>query len=222
VEFFFDILRAPWDAINWLTDELFLFLSDLFDRFGTRIVFIAALMEATVGMGVVFPGVALMFLGGAYAADDPSKLLFVFLLAVVGTIIGDTLSYVMGRKGAHLLHQTRLSPSLRAGEAMMTGRTLWLIPFYHLASITRAIGPFGSGAVRVPLNTWMPLDYLGAVISNLIWVGAGALFGTAVLTEDGRIEEHPALRIGLAAGAFIWFYVVQNAFAKRWSEVVKR
>ena len=68
----------------------------------------------------------------------------------------------------------------------------------------------------------MPLDYLGAVISNLIWGGAGALFGTAVLTEDGRIEEHPALRIGLAAGAFIWFYVVQNAFAKRWSEVVKR
>ena len=209
------------DGLNWLTDQIFLFLNSLFDRFGTPIVFVAAVIEATVGLGVIFPGVALMFLGGAYSVDDPPQLGLVFVLAVSGTIIGDTLSYTIGRKGGALLRGTRLGPTLRVGEALMTGRTRWLIPFYHVASITRAVGPFGAGAVRMPLRIWMPLDYLGAVISNSLWVGAGAVFGTAVLTDDGRLEEHPALRIGLAAVAFIWFYAVQGAFARRFSEMSK-
>lgn len=214
-----DWLTAPLDGINWLTDQVFLFLNGLFDRFGIPIVFVAALIEATVGLGVIFPGVALMFLGGAYAADDPSKLAIVFVIAVIGTILGDTLSYAVGRRGGELLQQTRFGPTLRAGEALMTGRTRWLIPFYHVASITRAVGPFGAGAIRLPLRIWMPLDYMGAVISNTLWVGAGAVFGTAVLTEDGRLEEHPALRIGLAGVAFIWFYVVQGLLAKRMREL---
>jgi len=222
VDFLLDLLTAPLDGINWLTDQIFLFLNGLFDRFGTPIVFVAALVEATVGLGVVFPGVALMFLGGAYAADDPALLAVVYVIAVIGTILGDTLSYAIGRRGGRLLQNTRLGPTLRAGEAMMTGRTRWLIPFYHLANITRAVGPFGAGAIRMPLRQWMPLDYLGALIANLIWVGAGAVFGTAVLTEDGRLEEHPALRIGLVVVAFVWFYVVQGAFAKRFSEMAKR
>jgi membrane protein DedA with SNARE-associated domain len=219
VDVLLDWLTAPFDFLNWLTDEIFLFLNGLFDRFGTPIVFFAALVEATVGLGVIFPGVALMFLGGAYAADDPGTLAVVWLIAVIGTILGDTLSYAIGRRGGAMLQGTRFGPTLRAGEALMTGRTRWLIPFYHVASVTRAVGPFGAGAVRMPLRIWMPLDYLGAVISNTLWVGAGALFGTAVLTEDGRLEEHPALRIGLAAVAFIWFYAVQGAFAKRMRDI---
>lgn len=217
-----DWLTAPFDGLNWLTDQIFLFLNGLFDRFGTPIVFFAALVEATVGLGVIFPGVALMFLGGAYAADDPATLAVVWVIAVVGTILGDTISYALGRRGGQLLQGTRLGPTMRAGEALMTGRTRWLIPFYHVASVTRAVGPFGAGAIRMPLRVWMPLDYLGAVISDTLWVGAGAVFGTAVLTEDGRLEEHPALRIGLAAVAFIWFYAVQGLLAKRMKEMADR
>lgn len=214
-----DLLRAPFEGINWLTDEIFLFLNSLFDRFGVPIVFFAALVEATVGLGVIFPGVALMFLGGAYSADDPAQLAVVWLIAVLGTMIGDTISYAIGYRGGRLLENTRLGPTLRAGEALMTGRTRWLIPFYHVASITRAVGPFGAGAIRMPLRIWVPLDYLGAIISNTLWIGAGAVFGTAVLTEDGRLEEHPALRIGLGAVAFIWFYVVQGLLAKRMKDM---
>ncbi len=222
MDFLVDLLTAPFDGLNWLTDQIFLFLNGLFDRFGIPIVFVAALVEATVGLGVIFPGVALMFLGGAYSADDPAELGVVWLIAVAGTMIGDTISYAIGYRGGRLLGNTRLGPTLRAGEALMTGRGRWFIPFYHVASITRAVGPFGAGAIRMPLRIWMPLDYLGAAISNTLWIGAGAVFGTAVLTEDGRLEEHPALRIGLATVAFIWFYAVQGALAKRMREAADR
>ena len=37
-----------------------------------------------------------------------------------------------------------------------------------------------------------------------------------MLTEDGTLEEHPLLRIGLGLGAAIWFVVAQREFVSSW------
>lgn len=228
MDVFVDLLTALWDGVlwlwdglNWLTDRIFLFLNRLFDRFGTPLVFFAALTEATVGLGLIFPGVALMFLGGAYAAGDWSTLLLVLVLAISGTILGDTVSYSVGHWGSRFLVGTRLGPALRLGEVMIASSTWWVIPFYHLHNVTRAVGPFGAGAIRMPLRVWMPLDYAGAVIANVLWVGGGAIFGSAILTDDGRLKEHPALRIGLVAVAMVWFLVIQGAITNGWRQVTE-
>lgn len=200
---------APYDLFNWVTDQIFLFMNALFARFGTPVVFVAALAEATVLVGVVFPGTILIFLGGAYASAHGTSLGVVLLVGTVGTILGDTLSYALGRYGLARLAGPRLAPTLRLGLALMTGRGRWLIPFYHLNSVTRALGPFGAGAVRLPLPIWLPLDYVGALLANAAWVGAGAILGKAVLTADGRLQEAPALRLALigAGAVWLWFMV---------------
>jgi membrane protein DedA with SNARE-associated domain len=208
-------LLAPYDFLNWVADQVFLTMRALYDAFGIPIVFIAATIEATVGLGAVFPGQVLMFLAGAYTGWDPDRLLAVYLVAVSGTILGDTWSYGLGRWGGRHAEGTRLGPSLRFGRALMTGRTRWMIPFYHLHSVTRTIGPFGAGAVRMPAWTWAPLDYLGAVISDAVWVGSGALLGTAVLSEDGTLKQHPTLRIGLFMLAAAWFLGMHHLATRR-------
>ena len=194
---------------------MFLALSSLYLRFGVPIVFVAALSEATVGLGIVFPGVVVMFLAGAYTADQGGSLALVFAVAVAGTVIGDSVSYGLGRWGSGWLLGSRLGSSLALGAALIGGRARWLIPFYHLHSATRAVGPFGSGALRLPLRIWMPLDYLGALIANLVWVGSGAVFGRAVLTERGTLEQHPALRIGIIVLAVAWLLVARRTLRSR-------
>ena len=189
-------------------------MKGLFDRFGAPVVFFSALAEATVGVGIVFPGVVLLFLGGAFADEQGTPVVLILMLAVVGTIIGDTLSYTLGRWGGSRLAGTRFGPQLRFGQAVLVGRARWLIPFYHLNSWTRAVGPFGAGALHLPLRVWMPLDYLGAVISSTVWVGLGFVFGQALLTEEGKLEEHPALRIGLGLAALVWFLLVRREFIR--------
>ena len=214
-----DWLTAPYDFLNWIADQLFLAMRALYDRFGIPIVFGAAIAEATVGLGAIFPGQILMFLAGAYTGRDLNSLLLVYLASILGTVIGDTWSYGLGRWGGRAAEGTRLGPSLRLGRALITGRTRWMIPFYHLHSVTRTVGPFGAGAVRMPLLSWAPLDYLGALISNAVWVGAGALFGTAVLREDGTLNQHPALRVGLVVLAVAWFYAMQILARRRMREL---
>ncbi len=201
---------------------LFRFLNVLFDQFGTPIVFFAALAETTVGLGIVFPGVVLMFLGGANAGDSPSGFVLVYLMAVVGTVLGDTVSYGFGRWGGSWMLSTRLGPSLRMGAEVMRGRARWLIPFYHLHSMTRAVGPFGAGALHIPLRVWMPLDYLGALIANGVWVGSGFVLGRAVLTEEGTLDESPVVRIGLIVVGLGWFFVMRYVFARRLREIRER
>lgn len=191
----------------------------LYDQFGLPIVLVAALAEATVGLGAVFPGQILMFLAGAYSGSNRERLLLVYLVAIAGTATGDTWSYALGRWGGRWLESTRLGASLRLGRALMSGRVRWMIPFYHLHSLTRTVGPFGAGAVRMPIWTWMPLDYLGVLISNAIWVGAGAILGTAMLTEEGTLKQHPALRIGLFLFAMTWFLVMQHLATRRLREL---
>jgi undecaprenyl-diphosphatase len=205
-----DLILAPYDFVNWLADQAFLAMKALYDRFGPPMVFFAALIEATVGLGVVFPGVVLIFLGGAFAGEQGTPVPVVLLLAVAGTILGDSLSYTIGRLAGDRLQSTRFGSQLRLGRVVIEGRARWLIPFYHLNSWTRAIGPVGAGALRLPLRVWVPLDYAGAIIANTAWVGAGWLLGQAVLTEDGTLEQHPALRIGLAATAVAWYVLVQR------------
>jgi hypothetical protein len=56
------------------------------------------------------------------------------------------------------------------------------------------------------------------VIANTVWVGSGAIFGTTVLTENGTLEQHPLLRIGLAVLATAWFLLVQREVMRRLEE----
>ena len=51
------------------------------------------------------------------------------------------------------------------------------------------MGPFGSGALRMPLRVWPPLDYFGALLANAVWMGAGAILGRAVLNNDGTLTN---------------------------------
>ncbi|MFN8639454.1 MAG: hypothetical protein U0360_08340 [Dehalococcoidia bacterium] len=53
---------APYYFLNWVADRVFLAMQALYDAYGLPIVLVAALAEATVGAGAVFPGQILMFL----------------------------------------------------------------------------------------------------------------------------------------------------------------
>lgn len=189
-------------------------LAALFVRYGVPVVFVAALAEATVGVGILVPGIVMIFLAGAYAQEQGDSLLLLFAVANVATLLGDVISYGLGRWGGDWLRGTRFATILRLGEAMMSGRARWLTPFYHFNSVTRTLGPFGAGALRMPLWVWLPLDALGAVLANTAYMGAGAILGRAVLTPDGRLQEHPALRIGLFVAAGFWLWLVRREWQR--------
>ncbi|MFA7248639.1 MAG: DedA family protein [Dehalococcoidia bacterium] len=167
---------------------------------------------------MVFPGQVIMFIGGTASAKGDGNIAVVIAVASAGTILGDIISYAVGRLWAQTLLESRFGPALRVGEAMMEGRARWLIPFYHFYSVTRSVGPAAAGVLRLPLRIWLPMDIFGAVFFNIAWIGAGFVFGTAVLNDDGSLKESPFIRIGLAVIATAWFLVMRGLFERRMRE----
>lgn len=214
-----DLISAPYDAFNWLLDLVFATAYSLFTQFGAPIVFLAALIESTLGLGMVFPGQQIISLGGAAAAKGAAGNVVVMLVfATAGTILGDLISYVAGRWWSERLFASRFGPSLRVAASMMEGRARWLIPFYHFYSVTRSVGPAAAGALRLPFRVWFPLDAFGAALFNTIWITVGYAFGAALLQDDGTLKESPVVRIGLVVVAMGWFLIVRHLFEKRLRE----
>ncbi|MGE3857893.1 MAG: DedA family protein [Dehalococcoidia bacterium] len=214
-----DLLTAPYDGFNWLLDFVFATAYGLFARFGAPIVFVAALTESTLGLGMVFPGQQLIALGGAASAQGEGNVVAMLAFATAGTILGDVISYTAGRRFSTTLYQSRFGTTLRVAASMMEGRARWLIPFYHFYSVTRSVGPAAAGALRIPLRIWLPLDILGAAFFNTVWVLVGFAFGTVLLREDGTLKESPVVRIGLVVVAMVWFIVARQLFERRMREV---
>ena len=69
--------------------------------------------------------------------------------------------------------------------------------------------------IRLPWQLWLPLDVAGAVIANSIWIGSGALLGRAVLTDDGQLEQHPLLRVGLLVAAMTWLVLMRRVVNRK-------
>ncbi len=191
----------------------------LFVQFGAPIVFLAALTESTLGLGMVFPGQQLIALGGAASAKGQGDTLYAVLaFAIAGTILGDVISYTAGRRFSDALYRSRFGPTLKVAASMMEGCARWLIPFYHFYSVTRSVGPAAAGALRIPLRVWLPLDIFGATLFNTVWVVAGYAFGAALLQDDGTLKESPVVRIGLIVVALAWFVVARQIFERRMRE----
>jgi undecaprenyl-diphosphatase len=182
VLFFFLLPRlSPFEGLNYYLNSVQRFsewtlrkLQNLFDDYGYWVVFFGVLLENSMFLGLLVPGAIILILAGLSAENGSINIWYVLALGIVATIIGDTLSYGIGRLGwAKALDRGSLAPMMaRARKSMESSRT-WIILAYHFAGYSRVVGPAAAGLVQVPYRKWAPLDYTGGAL----WVVAYTMFG---------------------------------------------
>jgi undecaprenyl-diphosphatase len=178
---------SPWEGLNdnlrvfqrlseWALDKV----ENLFDDYGYYVVFVGVLIENSMFLGLLVPGAIILILAGLAAENGSINIWYVFALAIVATIIGDTVSYVTGRMGwARFIERTGMGAAMERVRGPMRSHTAWIILSYHLAGYSRVVGPLAAGLFRVPFRRWAPLDYAGGTIWVLLYTGAGILLGLA-------------------------------------------
>jgi membrane protein DedA with SNARE-associated domain len=152
----------------------------LFKDYGYYVVFFGVLLENSMFLGLLVPGAIILILAGLAAQNGAINIYLVIGLAVLATIIGDTISYMIGRLG-----WTKTLERFGAGEMIekvrepMEANSTWIILGYHLAGYSRMIGPAAAGLFRIPYRKWAPLDYIGGAIWVLLFTGLGVILGVA-------------------------------------------
>lgn len=176
---------SPWEGLN---DNLRIFqrfnrwgigrIEELFDDHGYWVVFIAVLLENSMFLGLVVPGAIILILAGLTAENGDINIWWVFALGMAATILGDTISYLIGRLGwMRAIQNSSLGPSIERVRERMEGHTTWLILVYHFAGYSRMVGPLAAGIFRVPYGRWALLDHTGAALWVVTFTMAGYFLG---------------------------------------------
>jgi undecaprenyl-diphosphatase len=148
-------------------------------------------------------------LAGLAAHDGTISWGEAILLGISGTIIGDTISYFLGRYGWSRFGRTKFLSELyeKAREPLLR-RGVWFVLLYHFAGYTRVIGPTAAGLLRMPFQRWAPVDYGGAVLWVICYFGIGYGLGMAGLTLDSTDKYFRYVEWTLLIAIGAWAYIL--------------
>ena len=185
VSWLLDLPRAIADAygssIRWGVD----FARDLFQDYGYWVVFFGTLAENTLLVGLIVPGAIVVILAGISAQSGDISLPLAYVFGLAGTIIGDTLSYCMGRYGwsrfSHLSVFKDVDAKVR--QPLLEKGAIFVL-LYHFAGYTRVVGPTASGFLKMPYRKWALFDYAGAALWMAGYMGIGYGLGSVGVTLD--------------------------------------
>jgi membrane protein DedA with SNARE-associated domain/membrane-associated phospholipid phosphatase len=167
------------DIINFISPSI-----EHFHYGGYWIAFFAALIETTVGIGLILPGSTIILFLGALSARgylDTGDLIW---FAVLGAVLGDNINYYLGKrygnrwinKGLWFLKPNHIEKTKNFMDAH-GAKSVFLGRF--IPSVKEII-PLIAGSVKMKRGTFMIWNILGAVGWGFEWVLAGYVFAQSL------------------------------------------
>ena len=203
-----EIFQAYSSLLRWAADSV----HSLFEDYGYWVVFFGTFAENTLFLGLLIPGSVVVILAGIAAQDGAMSFPLAAVIGWVGTVIGDTISYFMGRYG-----WTRFARSgsvreftEKVREPILRKGAMFVL-LYHFAGYTRVVGPAGAGLLRMPYRQWAPADYTGAGLWIVSYMGIGYALGLAGVSLDSTNEYFRYVEWGLLILFGVWGYFMIQA-----------
>jgi membrane protein DedA with SNARE-associated domain/membrane-associated phospholipid phosphatase len=189
-----------------------------FQMLGYWVAFFAALLETTIGIGLILPGSTLILFLGALAGRGYFDFGDLLWFAILGAVLGDNVNYFLGKrygsrwikngvwflKPEHL-EKGRIFFDTHGAKSVFLGR---FIPSL------KEIVPFFAGSVRMRQRTFFIWNVLGGIGWGFQWVGAGYLFSQSLKLAQTWLSRAGFFFTGLVA-LFIIIYLVKWLVAKK-------
>ncbi len=182
---------------------------------GYVVVFIASILEAMPILGSFIPGHSIVILGGFFSKLHYLRLWRVIILATLGAFIGDSISYILGKKygysfikkyGKYISFKNKHYTRLKSLVLKHTGKTLIISRFNPFS---RAFAPFIAGASKVKSYSFFVYAFMGAVSWASISVLLGYIFGASYEVAAQYMGKFVAIASVLVV-LFIYVYHVIN------------
>ena len=148
------------------------------------IAWLAALLETTIGLGLILPGSTIILFLGALSARGNLHPGGLICFAVLGAIIGDNINFYLGKRyGAKWLKGGfwLLKPDhIERARQFMNAHGAKSVFLGRFIPSVKEIVPFIAGSVRMKQSTFILWNVLGAVGWGFEWVLAGYIFGQSL------------------------------------------
>jgi membrane-associated protein len=195
--------------VSSIVEQVLDAVADLGPVFLHLAAFLLAFAECALFMDLVVPGEAGMVVAGAVAARADVPLATMIVAATVGAIVGDSVSFFVGRRwGMRLVRRwepirRRLEPRVEQAQAYFEKRGGAAVFFGRFVGAVRGVIPAVAGTAAMPYRRFLPWNAL----ASTAWAGAVVSAGYVL----GRNVERVVSEVGLAvagvvvAGALVWW-----------------
>lgn len=196
-------------------EKIYQLLETFLRDYGYWVIFFGILLESIIYVGIVIPGTLIAVLAGFYAQQGAFSLPIAIILTIIGAIIGDNISYLVGKYGWNrIIKSTRLFRWFKRLNKVIDKGIWKYMLIYHYSANVRVFFPTVAGALKVPFKTWIIFDSIGVIIWGLTMNLLGYFIGYRV----GRIEKilNIESKVGLVILAIfiVWIGITIYSFRK--------
>ncbi|MEP6943311.1 MAG: DedA family protein/thiosulfate sulfurtransferase GlpE [Betaproteobacteria bacterium] len=202
--------------------DMTLDLNSLLSQYGLLLVFVNVLIEQ---IGLPIPALPTLVVAGALGASGQLSLVAVFLVAMLGCMIADSIWYAIGRRYGNGVMKTLCRISLTPDSCVSDTQARferWGMNALVVAKFVPGlslIAPPLAGATRIRIPSFLLFNGIGAALWVLAGVGGGALFGRQVEYVIARVQEYGSTAIGFIVALFAayvaWKWWERHRFYKR-------
>ncbi|WP_295455773.1 VTT domain-containing protein [uncultured Thiodictyon sp.] len=159
-------------------------------------IFAVAMGESTAIVGLIVPGVVLLLATGALITTGAIHFWPAFGAAVAGAILGDGLSYAVGRHfNERLLGVwpfSRYPESLDQGVAFFARYGSWSVVVGRFVGPSRAFVPLVAGMLQMSARRFYAANIASAIAQNLTYFIPGMVLGASL-----KLAAEAALRLAI-------------------------
>lgn len=185
-------------------------------------VFIVAWAESLAIVGAIVPAAIVMFAAGTLVGTGALELWITLAVAVCGAVLGDGLSYELGRsREAHIRSRPwfrRFGRAIERGETFLRdhgGKSILLARF---AAPVRAFVPLLAGFGQMPRSRFYAVNIASALLWAPVHILPGVLFGASLHVAEavsGRLALI-VLLLALLVWGVLWLVSAVIRFVVPW------
>ncbi len=166
---------------------------------GYIILFLMATLEATPVFGFLAAGQVIVAAAGFFVKMGVLDLTTVLIISILGAILGDYLSYVIGKRYGDARIRNFISDYgkyflvkegyyEKTNEVMRDHTGKWLI-IGRFNSVTRAFAAFVAGTSKVDIAKFMFYNVTGGILWGATYTMLGYLFGESYEIISGYLTD---------------------------------
>lgn len=157
------------------------------------VVFLVAMLESLAIVGVVVPGVAIMFAIGALIGTGALELIPTLIWAACGASLGDGLSFALGWHFRDRLHRLNYFQQrqdlLDRGHRFFQRYGALSVIIGRFVGPIRAIVPMVAGMLEMPVPRYLAANVLASMLWAPAYLAPGLVFGESYEVIFRWLEE---------------------------------
>jgi len=210
-------LALVWYVLGLPRDqELAVMAKRLFDTYGYIALFVSAVFEGALVVGLYYPGSFVIFLSVILAGGDVPKLVAIMLIVTCAFVIGLSADYVLGRYGWYrLLLRLGLRHEMEKAEQRLAKHGLLAIFFTYWDANVASFTATAAGVLRYPYRSFLFYSVIALLIWNTVWTVMLVLIGQGALE---LVSGNPSYVLAVVLAwscVIVVVHIIKNILSRR-------